>query len=127
MMQCLDLNWFATQDEPGNSVSVLPHPFVGTASVSDRRQTHKFATGEKIKRNPQGPTEAHMCQITTRSPRLNTRNNMDVTIDHREAEQHRLRFCNGACRFCSDWQGRAQWELALIQTEAVPYSYLPQV
>ena len=62
---------------------------------------------------------------------LNTHQNIDVTIDHREAEQHRLRFCNGECRFCSGWQGRAQWELALIQTvfrrEAVPYSYLPQV
>ena len=62
---------------------------------------------------------------------LNKHPLIDVTIDHKEAEQHRLRFCNGACRFCSDWQGRAQWELALIQKvfrrEAVPYSYLPQV
>ena len=72
MMHCLDLA-FETQDEPGKRVSLLPHRFVGTASFSDRRQTQRFATGDKIKRNPQGPTLTHMCQITTRNVQRNKR------------------------------------------------------
>ena len=40
MMQCLDLNRFETQDEPGNSVS---HRFVGTGRFRERKRTLSLA------------------------------------------------------------------------------------
>ena len=45
---------------------------------------------------------------------LNTHQNIDVTIHHKEAEQHSLRFCSGACEFCRVWPLRHMSELALV-------------
>ena len=77
---------------------------------------HRFTTGERIKRNPQGPTETH--PVPNNNENITCANYVNIKVEVRHGSGGNggwMHKCGTGCDWCYDYDGRKEWELDFIE------------